>query len=116
MTNYPGAAEPLRGGFDYKGPLPEQGLIETEAGWMAIDQGRQVAVSRTGLINSELAAANELLVTHHHPSFGTLSAFGQLVRGAGAPPARGPLLDEHRAEILAELPAELRAEFPAGLV
>ena len=116
VTNYPGAAEPLRGGFDYKGPLPEQGLIETEAGWMAIDQGRQVAVSRTGLINSELAAANELLVTHHHPSFGTLSAFGQLVRGAGAPPARGPLLDEHRAEILAELPAELRAEFPAGLV
>ncbi len=103
LTRYDGSPEPLVGGFDYKGPLPEQGLIEIDHGWIAVDGDHQVAVSKTGLINSDLAAANELLVTHHHPTFGRLCSFGQLVRGAGPAPCRGPLLDEHRAEILSEL-------------
>lgn len=103
LTRFEGSAEPELGGFDYKGMLPAQGLVETDDGWVAVDGEHQVAVSRTGLINSELAAANELLVTHHHPTFGRQCAFGQLVRGAGPAPGRAPLLDEHRSEILAEL-------------
>ena len=35
-------------------------------------------------------------------SSATITQFGQLVVGAGPPPGRGPLLDEHRAEVLAE--------------
>jgi len=103
VVRYHGSAEPDRGGFDYKGPSAEHGLVETDRGWEAVDGPHRVAVDTTGLVNSPLATANELVVTHHHPTFGVLTAFGQLVKGAGAAPARGPLLDEHRAEILAEL-------------
>ena len=103
VTRFDGAPDSERGGFDYKGGADGTGLLETEDGWEAVDGDHRVAVSTTGLINSPLAAANELVVTHRHPTFGTVHAFGQLVRGAGAPPARGPLLDEHRAEILAEI-------------
>ncbi|MFN0027542.1 MAG: CoA transferase [Acidimicrobiales bacterium] len=103
LTRFAGSPEPLVGGFDYKGPLPHQGLIEDGGGWVAVDGDLRVGVSKTGLVNSELATANELLVTHHHPTFGRQCAFGQLVRGAGPAPSRAPLLDEHRAEILAEL-------------
>jgi hypothetical protein len=42
-------------------------------------------------------------VTHDHPEWGRITAPGQLVVGAGPPPGRGPVLDEHRDEILAEL-------------
>jgi crotonobetainyl-CoA:carnitine CoA-transferase CaiB-like acyl-CoA transferase len=105
VTAFAGAPAPPRGGFDFKGPGPGLGLVETDHGWEAVDGPYRVAVSTTGLVNSALAAANELVVTHHHPAFGTVTAFGQLVRGAGAPPARGPLLDEHGDEIRAELDA-----------
>jgi crotonobetainyl-CoA:carnitine CoA-transferase CaiB-like acyl-CoA transferase len=105
VTAYAGSAPPLEGGFDFKGPGPELGLVETDDGWEAVDGPHRVAVNTTGLVNSPLAAANELVVTHHHPQFGRLTAFGQLVRGAGAPPERGPLLDEHRAAVLDELAA-----------
>jgi len=105
VTAYAGSAPPLEGGFDFKGPGPELGLVETDDGWEAVDGPNRVPVDTTGLVNSPLAAANELVVTHHHPQFGRLTAFGQLVRGAGAAPARGPLLDEHRASVLDELEA-----------
>ncbi|MCC6438953.1 MAG: CoA transferase, partial [Acidimicrobiales bacterium] len=105
VTRFEGSPEPAHGGFDFKGFGESLGLREHDDGWIAVDGGHRVAVSTTGLVNSELAAANELTVTHEHPSFGVVTAFGQLVRGAGGPPRRGPLLDEHRAEILAELAA-----------
>ncbi len=105
VTRYEGAMEPLRGGFDFKGPGPHLELVEGDHGWEAVDGPDRVAVNTTGLVNSPLATANELVVTHRHPAFGTVTAFGQLVKGAGGPPTRGPLLDEHRAEILAELDA-----------
>ncbi len=103
VTRFSGAPDPPTGGWDFKGPSDELGLQETDDGWVAVDGAHRVAVSRTGLINSELASANELTVTHHHPDFGVVTAFGQLVRGAGAPAGRAPQLDEHRAAILSEL-------------
>jgi crotonobetainyl-CoA:carnitine CoA-transferase CaiB-like acyl-CoA transferase len=103
VTRFAGSSEPPRGGFDFKGPGEQLGLVETGNGWEAVDGAHRVRVSTTGLINSDLAAANELTVTQQHPAFGELTSFGQLVRGAGVPPRRGPLLDEDRADVLAEL-------------
>ena len=60
-------------------------------------------IVRTGLVNQPVAAENGLCVTEHHPQFGEITQFGQLVVGAGPPPRRGPLLDEHRGEILGEI-------------
>ena len=54
-------------------------------------------------MNEAIARDNDLCVTQDHPEFGTITQYGQLVGGAGPPPVRGPLLDEHRADVLAEL-------------
>jgi hypothetical protein len=58
------------------------------------------------LTGDELASANGLTVATDHPEHGRLVVFGQLVGGAGPPPGRAPLLDEHGPEIRAEIEAE----------
>ena len=87
------------------------GLVDNDLETVAADASLN-EVSRYfatyNLVNAPVVEANELLVTHDHPDFGKLAAPGQLVIGAGPPPARGPLLDEHRDEILAELDAGRR--------
>ena len=75
-----------------------QGCVEGEdGGWWFVEGDLRTPIVRTGLINQPVAADNGLCVTEHHPQFGEITQFGQLVVGAGPPPRRGPLLDEHRA-------------------
>lgn len=107
FTRYAGRPAPLLGGWDFAGPSAEHGCVQDEDGaWVFVEGGQRVPIERNGLVNATVVEANDLLVTHDHPDFGKLAAPGQLVVGAGPPPARGPRLDEHRDEILAELDAE----------
>jgi hypothetical protein len=100
-TRYEGSPPPLLGGFDYLGRGDGQGCVEGEdGGWWFVEGDLRTPIVRTGLINEQVAAENGLCVTEHHPQFGEITQFGQLVVGAGPPPCRGPLLDEHRAEVL----------------
>jgi crotonobetainyl-CoA:carnitine CoA-transferase CaiB-like acyl-CoA transferase len=92
-TRYRGRPPTARGGFDYPGP-------DGEHTWAEAGDGP------VGLAGDELAAANGLTVACDHPEHGRLVVFGQLIGGAGPPPARAPLLDEHGAQILAELDTE----------
>jgi crotonobetainyl-CoA:carnitine CoA-transferase CaiB-like acyl-CoA transferase len=103
FTRIAGAAPTLAGGFDFRGPSEERCCVEGEDGWWFQDGPHRAPIVRTGLVNEAIAADNDLLVTHDHPTFGALTSFGQLVVGAGPPPGRAPLLDEHRDEIIAEL-------------
>jgi crotonobetainyl-CoA:carnitine CoA-transferase CaiB-like acyl-CoA transferase len=111
FTRYAGRPAPLLGGWDFPGPGPDGGeqaygcAPGQDGEWSFAERGHRVPVERFGLVNAPVVAANGLLVTHDHPEFGQLLAPGQLVVGAGPPPSRGPLLDEHRAEVLAELEA-----------
>jgi crotonobetainyl-CoA:carnitine CoA-transferase CaiB-like acyl-CoA transferase len=109
-TRYPGSPPPPLGGFDHLGVGGGQGCVEGRpdegGGWWFVEGELRTPIVRTGLINQPVAADNGLCVTEHHPQFGEITQFGQLVVGAGPPPRRGPLLDEHRAEILGELPGE----------
>jgi len=103
-TRYTGSASPPLGGFDHLGAGGGQGCVEDRDGWWFVEGELRTPIVRTGLINQQVAADNGLCVTEHHPLFGEITQFGQLVVGAGPPPCRGPLLDEHRAEILGEQP------------
>ncbi|MPY95309.1 MAG: hypothetical protein GEV08_20325, partial [Acidimicrobiia bacterium] len=104
FTRFAGRPAPQLGGWDFPGPSPEHGCVQGEdGGWSFVQGGQRVPIERNGLVNAAVVEANGLLVTHDHPEFGTIVAPGQLVVGAGPHPARGPLLDEHRDEILAEL-------------
>jgi hypothetical protein len=103
-TRYAGAPEPLKGGFDFPGPSEDRRWFEDASGELRfVDGEASVPIVRTGLINEAIALDNGLCVSEDHPEWGAITQFGQLVIGAGPPPGRGPLLDEHRAEILAEL-------------
>ncbi len=104
-TRYAGAPPTARGGWDHPGPLPERGCVETADGWEFVDGPHRVPIVRTGLVNEAIATDNGLLVTHQHPEWGTVTAPGQLVGGAGTPPGRGPLLGEHTAAVLGEVGA-----------
>ena len=53
VTAYAGSAPPLEGGFDFKGPGPELGLVETDDGWEAVDGANRVPVDTTGLVNRD---------------------------------------------------------------
>jgi hypothetical protein len=103
FTRVAGAPPTLGGGFDHRGPSEDRCCVEGEDGWWFQDGPRRAPIVRFGLVNEAIAADNDLLVTHDHPSFGALTSFGQLVGGAGPPPGRAPLLDEHHDEIIAEL-------------
>jgi crotonobetainyl-CoA:carnitine CoA-transferase CaiB-like acyl-CoA transferase len=103
LTRYRGSAPTLAGGFDFRGPAEDRCCVEGEDGWWFQDGPHRAPIVRTGLVNQAIAADNDLLVSHDHPAFGPLTSFGQLVVGAGPPPDRAPLLDEHRDQILTEL-------------
>jgi crotonobetainyl-CoA:carnitine CoA-transferase CaiB-like acyl-CoA transferase len=103
LTRVPGGPPTLAGGFDFRGPAEDRRCVEGEDGWWFHDGTLRAPIVRHGLVNEPIAADNGLLVTHDHPDFGAVTSFGQLVVGAGPPPGRAPLLDEHRDEILAEL-------------
>jgi hypothetical protein len=103
-TRYAGAPEPLRGSFDHPGPADNRRWVDDGRGELRFVDGEASApIVRTGLINERVALDNGLCVTESHPEWGTITQFGQLVVGAGPAPGRGPLLVEHRAELLAEL-------------
>lgn len=103
-TRFAGAPDALLGGFDYPGPSADHGCVaEGDGSWCFVEDGHRVPIVRTGLINEPVTSANGLCVTAEHPEHGRIIQYGQLVVGAGPPPRRGPLLDEHRAELLAEL-------------
>ena len=103
-TRYAGSPPPPRGGFDYAGPGEDRGCVPGPDGeWRFVDGGDSVAIARFGLVNEVIARQNDLCVTAEHPEFGTITQYGQLVGGAGPPPGRGPLLDEHRDAVLADL-------------
>ena len=107
-TRYEGSVPPPLGGFDFPGSGGGQGCVEGGDGeWWFVEGELRTPIVRTGLINEQVAADNGLCVTAHHPQFGEITQFGQLVVGAGPPPRRGPLLDEHRNEILGEVPGTL---------
>jgi crotonobetainyl-CoA:carnitine CoA-transferase CaiB-like acyl-CoA transferase len=105
-TRFEGRPPAAQGGFDFPGP--DEHHTWTEAGGEPVwrDGELELPVCRVGLAGTELAAANGLTVSCDHPEHGRLVVFGQLIGGAGQPPGRAPLLDEHRAEILAELGTE----------
>ncbi len=103
FTRYEGRPPTALGGFDNPGPNGEQAWTDGDDGLMWHDGDHTMAVCTTGLTGSALAEANDLLVTEHHPEFGSLVAFGQLIGGAGAPPHPSPTLDQHGEEIRAEL-------------
>jgi len=101
-TRYAGSPPPLLGGFDFAGP-PERTWRESADGTLEfVDGPHVVAVEQFGLVNVAAVLANDLCVTVAHPEWGVLRQPGQLVGGAGPHPARGPLLDEHGAELRAE--------------
>ncbi|MBM3683008.1 MAG: hypothetical protein FJW83_00495 [Actinobacteria bacterium] len=104
-TRFAGAPPTARGGWDHPGPLPERGCIETDAGWEFVDGEHRVPIVRTGIVNEAIAVDNGLLVTHDHPEWGSLTAPGQLVVGAGDAPGRGPRLGEHTDDVLREIGA-----------
>lgn len=104
LTRFAGRAAPLLGGWDFPGPSPEHGCVEDgDGGWSFVHGAARLPIERFGVVNAPVVVENDLLATHDHPEFGTLTAPGQVVGGAGPHPARGPLLDEHRHQILAEL-------------
>jgi crotonobetainyl-CoA:carnitine CoA-transferase CaiB-like acyl-CoA transferase len=101
LTRFAGAPEPPLGGFDYLGAGENHGCVPGDDGqWWFVEGDVRVPIVRTGLVNEPVATANDLCVMQDHPMFGEIVQFGQLVVGAGPPPGRGPLLDEHRAEVL----------------
>ncbi|MFN0089478.1 MAG: CoA transferase [Acidimicrobiales bacterium] len=102
LTRYAGAPAPIVGGFDFPGPSPERTWVEGDGGELRFVHGElSVPICKVGLVNEAIAQENGLTVEHDHPEHGRIVGVGQLIGGAGPPPARGPLLDEHRAEILA---------------
>jgi len=104
LVRYEGAPEALRGGWDFAGPSEDRCWVDDGAGGFEfVDGDLRATVTKTGLINHPLAAANGLVTRSEYPDVGALFQFGQLVKGAGAAPSASPALDEHRAEILAEL-------------
>ncbi len=103
FTRFAGRAPNALGGFDHPGTDDGPHWADGPDGPVWLDDEGSVEVCRVGLTGSELAEANDLLVTHDDPNFGPLVTFGQLVGGAGPAPAAAPGLDEHGPEIRAEL-------------
>ncbi|MEM9615710.1 MAG: CoA transferase [Actinomycetota bacterium] len=103
FTRYRGRPPTALGGFDHPGPDGEPAWTDGDDGPIWHDGEQSMPVCTTGLTGSALAEANDLLVTEHHPDFGPLTAFGQLIGGAGPPPHPSPTLDQHGDEIRAEL-------------
>ena len=102
-TRYAGAPEPIVGGFDFAGPADDRRWQVEGDELVFIDRDESVPICRHGLVNDELASANELTTTVNHPRWGEITMFGQLVGGAGPAPCRSPEPDEHGSEIRAEL-------------
>jgi hypothetical protein len=105
LTWFEGAPAPSVGGFDYAGPDPGggHGVRLGEDGWEYVHGDAVVAVATKGLSAEPIAAENGLVEVQHHPGYGQLGGFGQLVGGAGPAPGSAPGLDEHGEAIRAEL-------------
>ena len=103
-TRYAGRPPTELGGFDHPGPDDEHTWVEGDDGELVwVDGDLSTPICRVGLTATELAEANGLLASGDHPEHGPLVVYGQLIGGAGPAPALGPVLNEHRDEILAEL-------------
>jgi len=103
-TRYQGRPSTPLGGFDHPGPDDDHTWHETDDGELIWTDGElSVPVCQIGLTGSALAETNGLLTEGVHPEHGPLIVYGQLIGGAGPPPALAPLLDEHGDAIRVEM-------------
>lgn len=93
-TRFEGRRPARRGGFDYPGDDGSH-WEETDDGYVWIDGAHRQVVCTHGLTDTELAAANGLVVTQDSGVYGRLKVFGQLIGGAGPHPSPVPALGEH---------------------
>ncbi len=103
FTSFDGRQRPTLGGFDHPGTDDDTWSETDGGGFVWTSAGHEVEVEVYGLTNSELAAANGLVVHQDSTAFGPMTVFGQLVGGAGPPPAPAPDLGQHSDEIRTEL-------------
>ncbi|MEM7337571.1 MAG: CoA transferase [Actinomycetota bacterium] len=99
FTRFAGRPAPEEGGFDHAGPDPEHSWFERDGALFWRDGDQEVRIARHGITGTEIASANGLVVEASFADHGPLTTVGQLVGGAGPPPAPAPSLDEHGAEI-----------------
>lgn len=103
FTRYDGRQDPALGGFDHPGTDDDTWSEAEDGGFIWTSGEHEVEVEIYGLTNSALAAANGLVVHQESTAFGPMTVFGQLVGGAGPPPAPAPDLGQHSDEIRTEL-------------
>jgi len=103
FTQYDGREDPALGGFDHPGADGDTWSETDDGGFVWASGEHEVEVETYGLTHSELAAANGLVVHQDSTAFGPMTVFGQLVGGAGPPPAPAPDLGQHSDEIRTEL-------------
>jgi len=103
FVDYEARPEVRQGGFDHKGPDPDNCFIEQDGAWVWSEPLGQVPVETKGFVGSEVALANDLVCEHlESPGWGPLNQVGQLIKGAGPHPERAPRFNEHEAELRLE--------------
>ena len=104
MVDYAGRPPTRTGGFDFRGPPDGAHYEQSDQGWVWQEEaGAAVPVCTVGFAGAEPAVVAGLVAQYPETEWGPLAQIGQLISGAGPPPALGPQLDEHRDEILSEL-------------